>query len=87
MFGAPELSCTERTRSPSLSCEVFVAVMVPGLSDSWSVGRVIRLLDVVGLNIHVFSLVKGIFLCLPCSSVRQKKEKHESLSLHEIHMK
>lgn len=87
MFAVPALSCTERTRSPSLPCDMFVAVVVPGLRDSQSLGRVVRLIDVVGLNIYIFSLVKGIFLCLPCFCVSQKKDKCERLSLCEIHMK
>lgn len=72
MFGVPALSCTERTQSPSLSCDVLVAVVLPGLSDSQSVRRVVRLLDIVGLDIQIFSLVKGIFLCLAFVLVKRR---------------
>lgn len=56
MFGVPVLSSTEGSQkhSPSLSCDVFLAVVVPGLSDTRSVGRAVRLLDVVELNTQVF---------------------------------
>lgn len=55
MFGVPVLSSTEGTQrhSPNLSCDVFV-VVVPALGDTRSVGRVVRLLDVVGLSKQVF---------------------------------
>lgn len=55
MFGVKVLPSAEgsQSRSSALSCAMFVAAVVPGLSDTRPIGRVVRLLD-VRLNIQVF---------------------------------
>jgi len=54
---------------------MFVAVVAPGLSDTRSLGRVVRLLDIVGLNIQVFIApgLQKVFFFVSLASVLIKR--------------
>lgn len=57
---------------------MFVAVVVPGSSDTRALGRVVRLLDVVGLNMQVFipSGLQKVFFFVCLASVLIKRRTH-----------